>query len=71
MQQYTYTNTKGATWYLNRRISISEKTRKETILYFFSKNPRPETAVPANEFPADREVKESKANGFPMVVKKV
>jgi hypothetical protein len=65
-QYFSYTNSKGTTYYLNDKEQES-KSGKVTHLYYFSKEPTDRT-LGKNEFPKDREIKES-GNGFPIVKK--
>jgi len=69
MDYFTYTNTKGVTYYLNCREKKSDKTGKVSRLYYFSKEVKKGRTLAADEFPEDREIKESN-NGFPMIHKK-
>lgn len=57
---YTHTNTKGVTYYLNRK-DVTMKNGRVQTLYYFSREQRPETAC---ELPADRKVEENPRNGF-------
>jgi hypothetical protein len=62
---YSFTNSKGKTYYLHRKTvaSASGKTRD---LYFFAGDVRPEFAV--NEVPAGKHVVEMKS-GLPVLKK--
>ena len=65
---FTYTNSKNVTYYLNCRRQRNTTTQKVSELYYFSKEVKDRT-IKADEFPDDREIKES-GNGFPIVHKK-
>lgn len=58
---YTHTNSKGVTYYLNSK-EVTLRGGKKQVIYFFSKDERPETAV--NELPAGMVVNENPRNGF-------
>lgn len=58
---FTQTNPKGVTYYLNSK-KVVLRGGKEQVIYFFSKDLRPETAV--DELPAGMEVNVNARNGF-------
>jgi hypothetical protein len=64
---YTYTNSKGVTYYLNSK-KVKLRGGMENTIFYFSKDERPETAV--NELPEGREVGENPRNGFPTLKRK-
>jgi hypothetical protein len=57
--QYTHTNSKGVTYYLNVK-AVSLRGGKMTDIYYFSRDIRPE----ASGLPKDMEVNENPRNGF-------
>jgi hypothetical protein len=61
---YSYTNSKGVTYYLNSKKVVLRGGKEQTI-YYFSKDERPETAM--QELPAGMSVNENLRNGFPTV----
>ena len=71
MAAYTYTNSKGVTYYLHKKEVSLRGERKQTI-YFFAKNEGgksgKETTIDA--LPEGRVVSENVRNGFPTLKKK-
>ncbi len=63
---FSFTNSKGTTYYLHGKTTIT-KTGKQRTLYFFAKEVKPEGAL--DIVPAGYEVSESK-NGLPVLKKK-
>lgn len=64
MGNYTYTNTKNITYFLNaQEVQLRSKTTR--LLYFFSKDQR-DTAC---ELPAGRVVVENSHTGLPLLKK--
>jgi hypothetical protein len=61
---YTYTNTRGTTYYLNTK-EIEGWDGKIRSIYYFSKDQRPTGCW----IPADRVVAESPKTGLPMLKK--
>jgi hypothetical protein len=57
---YRHTNSKGVSYYLNSKTITLRGGRTQTV-YYFSREPRPETAV---SLPSDRTVNENPRNGF-------
>jgi len=57
---YKHTNSKGITYYLNSK-EVTLRGGKKQVIYYFSKDERPETAA---ELPAGFEVNENMRNGF-------
>lgn len=62
---YTFTNSKGKTYFLHRK-EVASKSGKTRDLYFFAGDLRPEIAV--NEVPAGKQVVEL-ASGLPVLKK--
>ena len=62
---YSFTNSKGKTYFLHRK-SVTSKSGKSRDLYFFAGDLRPEFAV--NEVPAGKKVVEL-ASGLPVLKK--
>ena len=60
---YKHTNSKGVVYYLNSK-TVTLRGGKQQVIYFFSKDERPETA---SDLPADMEVFESQRNAFLVV----
>ncbi|HKU19022.1 MAG TPA: hypothetical protein VJP80_07205 [Candidatus Saccharimonadales bacterium] len=56
---YKHTNSKGVTYYLNSK-KVVLRGGKEQIIYYFSKDERPE----ACDLPAGMSVSENEKNGF-------
>ena len=63
---YSYTNSKGITYYLNSK-EVTLRGGKVQTIFYFSKDERPETAV--DKLPEGKEVSENLRNGFPTVKK--
>jgi hypothetical protein len=61
---YSYTNSKGVTYYLNSK-KVTLRGGKEQTIYYFSKDERAETGL--QELPAGMSVNENLRNGFPTV----
>lgn len=57
---YKQTNSRGTTYYLNVK-EIEFKNQSTRLLYFFSKDERPDTAI---DLPEGYEVSESKQGGL-------
>jgi hypothetical protein len=57
---FKHTNSKGITYYLNSK-EVTLRGGKKQVIYYFSKDERPETAA---ELPAGFEVNENMRNGF-------
>ncbi len=57
---YKHTNSKGITYYLNSK-EVTLRGGKKQVIYYFSKDERPETAA---DLPAGFEVNENVRNGF-------
>jgi hypothetical protein len=57
---YKHTNSKGVTYYLNSK-AVTLRGGKKQVIYYFSKDERPETV---NELPAGYSVNENPRNGF-------
>lgn len=64
---YKHTNSKGVTYFLNSK-KVTLRGGKQQTIYYFSKDERPDTAVP--ELPSDMEVNENPRNGFLTVKRK-
>lgn len=64
--QYTHTNSKGVTYYLNCKDVTLKGGRVQTIYYFTKDAGRGEQC----SLPEDREVRENPRNGFLTVGKK-
>lgn len=64
---FTQTNPKGVTYYLNSK-KVVLRGGKEQVIYYFSKDLRPDTAVDA--LPAGMEVNVNPRNGFMTVKRK-
>lgn len=64
---YSYTNSKGQTYYLHSRQVTLKNGRVQTI-YYFARDVRPDFALAA--VPADRQVMETKRTGMPVLKKK-
>ncbi|MYB39752.1 hypothetical protein F4X86_00445 [Candidatus Saccharibacteria bacterium] len=58
---YVYKNSKGVDWYLNCK-EVTLKGGQTQKIYFFSKDQR-DTGC---DLPADKQVVENAANGFPI-----
>ncbi len=56
---YKQTNSKGVTYYLNSK-SVTLRGGKEQVIFYFSKDERPE----ATDLPDGMEVSENEKNGF-------
>lgn len=59
-QGYSHTNSKGVTYYLNAK-NVTLRGGKNQVIYYFSKDSRPDTATP---LPENKEVNENPRNGF-------
>jgi YHS domain-containing protein len=57
---YSHTNSKGVTYYLNSK-EVTLRGGKKQVIYYFSKDERPETI---DELPAGFVVNENPRNGF-------
>ena len=57
---YKHTNSKGVTSHLNSK-TVALRGGKKQVIYYFSKDNRPETAT---DLPSDRSVNENPRNGF-------
>ncbi len=57
---YSYTNSKGVKYYLNSK-KVTLRGGKEQLIFYFSKDERPESAA---DLPDNMEVVESERNGF-------
>lgn len=57
---YTHKNSKGVTYYLNSK-KVTLRGGKEQVIYYFSKDERPESAA---DLPDGFQVIESERNGF-------
>lgn len=66
---YSYTNSKGVTYYL-RQSTVTLRGGKPQTIYFFTKNENHDKGTPVDELPADRVVAESPRNGFLTLKKK-
>jgi hypothetical protein len=64
---FTQTNPKGVKYYLNSK-EVTLRGGKKQVIYYFSKDLRPETAVDA--LPAGMEVNVNPRNGFMTVKRK-
>lgn len=62
---YSYTNAKGATYFLHSK-EVTLKTGYHSRVYYFAKAVNPDTAV--DQLPADRQVVEAKS-GLPVLKK--
>jgi len=58
---YTHTNSKGVTYYLNSK-EVTLRGGKKQVIYFFSKDDRPDTSV--DGLPEGMVVNENPRNGF-------
>lgn len=59
-ENYSHTNSKGITYYLNCK-DVTLRGGKIQTIYYFSKDSRPETAT---TLPEGKVVKENPRNGF-------
>jgi hypothetical protein len=66
MMAYKHTNSKGVTYHLNSK-EVTLFGGRQSSIYFFSKDERPETAT---ELPGDREVGENPRTGMLFVRKR-
>lgn len=64
---FTQTNPKGVTYYLNSKEVVLRGGKKQ-VIYYFSKDLRPDTAVEA--LPEGMEVNVNQRNGFMTVKRK-
>jgi hypothetical protein len=64
---YSYTNSKGQTYFLHTRDVVLKNGRKQTI-YFFARDQRPGVM---EAVPAGYEVVETKRTGMPVLKKSV
>jgi len=64
---YSYTNSKGATYYLHGK-KVTLKNGRQQQIYYFAKDVRPEAL---DEVPAGYEVMETKRTGMPVLKKAV
>ena len=64
---FTQTNPKGVKYYLNSK-EVTLRGGKKQVIYYFSKDLRPDTAVDA--LPAGMEVNVNPRNGFMTVKRK-
>jgi len=62
---YKHTNSRGITYYLNSK-KVTLRGGKEQIIFYFSKDQRPEAA----DLPSDMVVNENQRNGFLTVKRK-
>jgi hypothetical protein len=62
---YKHTNSRGVTYYLNSK-KVTLRGGKEQIIYYFSKDERPE----ASDLPSTMVVNENPRNGFLTVKRK-
>lgn len=62
---YSYTNAKGATYYLHGK-KVTLKNGRQQQIYYFAKDVRPEAL---DEVPAGYEVMETKRTGMPVLKK--
>jgi hypothetical protein len=62
---YKHTNSKGVTYYLNKKDVVLRGGKTQTI-YYFSKDERPE----GTDLPSGYEVNENPRNGFLTVKRK-
>ena len=58
---YKYTNSKDVAYYLNCK-EVTLKGGQKQVIYFFSKDDRPDTGC---DLPDNKQVVENKVNGFP------
>ena len=65
MANYSHTNSKGVTYYLNAK-DVTLRGGKVQKIYYFSKDERPE----GTELPDNMEVNENPRNGFLTVKRK-
>ena len=65
MANYSHTNSKGVTYYLNAK-DVTLRGGKVQKIYYFSKDERPE----GTELPENMEVNENPRNGFLTVKRK-
>ena len=63
---YSYTNSKGQTYYLHSK-DVTLKNGREQTIYFFARDVREEGAL--EEVPAGYEVVETKRTGMPVLRK--
>jgi hypothetical protein len=63
---YSYTNSKGQTYYLHSK-DVTLKNGREQTIYFFARDVREEGAL--QEVPAGYEVVETKRTGMPVLRK--
>ncbi len=70
MAAYTYTNSKGVTYYLHKKDVILRGGREQTI-YFFAKKEGGKSGkeTPVETLPEGRVVSENVRNGFPTLKK--
>ena len=66
--QYTHTNSKGVTYYLNS-MTVPLRGGKPQTIYFFARTPRTPRGEPS-PLPADRIVLENPRTGFPTVIRR-
>lgn len=64
---YTQTNPKGVKYYLNSK-EVTLRGGKKQVIYYFSKDLRPETAV--DELPEGMEVNINPRNAFMTIARK-
>ena len=64
---YSYTNSKGVTYYLHSKV-VTLRGGKQQRIYYFAKDVRQAEAV--DELPSDRVVNENPRNGFLTLKKK-
>lgn len=64
---FTYKNPKGVLYYLNSK-KVVLRGGKEQVIYFFSKDERPETSV--DKLPDGMEVNVNLRNGFLTIKRK-
>ena len=64
---YSYTNSKGVTYYLHSKV-VTLRGGKQQRIYYFAKDVRDKEAV--DELPSDRVVNENPRNGFLTLKKK-
>lgn len=65
---YEHTNSKGVTYYLNKK-EVTLRGGKPQTIYFFTKTKEGSKGTPC-DLPADREVNENPRNGFLTLKKK-
>lgn len=66
MSQFSHTNSKGVTYYLNVK-AVSLRGGKKMDVYFFTREQRPDTAV--EELPEGMKINENPRNGFLTVIR--